>query len=105
MTAWAADYPEPGGFIRPLFACGGSANNGGFCDPAFDDAMADAGRLALTDPAEANAAWAELDRRLVEEAVWVPLGNPIAAHAFSERVGDVQIHPLWELLLSRLWVQ
>jgi len=104
MIAWYTDYPEPGGFIPGLFACGAPANNGGFCDPAFDDAMAEAGRLALTDPAEANAAWAELDRRLVKEAVWVPLGNPIAAYAFSARVGDVQIHPLWQLLLSRLWV-
>jgi hypothetical protein len=59
--------------------------DGGFCHPAFDDAMAEAGRLALTDPAEANAVWAELDRRLVKEAVWVPLGNPIKAYAFSER--------------------
>jgi YVTN family beta-propeller protein len=104
MVAWYADYPEPGGFIRPLFACGAAANNGGFCDPAFDDAMVEAGRPALTDPAEANAAWAQLDRRLVEEAVWVPVGNPIKPFAFSERVGDVQIHPQWELLLSRLWV-
>jgi hypothetical protein len=46
-----------------------------------------------------------LDRRLVREAVWVPLGNPIKAYAFSARVGDVQIHPVFELLLSRLWVQ
>jgi YVTN family beta-propeller protein len=105
MIAWYTDYPEPGGFIPGLFACGAPANNGGFCHPAFDDAMAEAGRLALTDPAEANAAWAELDRRLVKEAVWVPLGNPIKAYAFSARVGDVQIHPLFELLLSRLWVQ
>jgi YVTN family beta-propeller protein len=105
MTAWFTDYPEPGGFIGLLFACEAASNNGGFCDPAFDDAMAEAGRLALTDPAEANAAWAELDRRLVKEAVWVSLGNPIRAYAFSERVGDVQIHPQWELLLSRVWVQ
>jgi len=105
MIAWYTDYPEPGGFIPPLFACDAPANNGGFCHPAFDDATAEAGRLALTDPAEANAAWAALDRRLVKEAVWVPLGNPIKAYAFSARVGDVQIHPVFELLLSRLWVQ
>jgi peptide/nickel transport system substrate-binding protein len=105
MIAWYADYPEPGGFIGALFACDSPWNNGGYCDPAFDDAMAEAGRLALADPAEANAAWAQLDRRLVKEAVWVPLRNPIKPHAFSERVGDVQIHPQWELLLSRLWVQ
>jgi YVTN family beta-propeller protein len=104
MQAWGADYPEPGGFIGVQFACGAPTNNGGFCNPAFDHAMTEAGRLALTDPAKANAAWAELDRRLVEEAVWVPLGNPIRAYAFSERVGDVQIHPQWDLLLSRLWV-
>ena len=104
MIAWYADYPEPSGFIRLMFACDAGANNGGFCDPAFDDAMAEASRLALTDPGGANAAWANLDRRLVEEAVWVPLGNPIKAYAFSERVGDVQIHPQWEVLLSRLWV-
>jgi hypothetical protein len=45
MIAWYTDYPEPGGFIPPQFACGAPANNGGFCDPAFDDATAEAGSL------------------------------------------------------------
>jgi len=67
--------------------------------------MADAENLQTTDPAAANRAWTEIEHRLVEVAVWVPLLNPISTFAFSERVGNVQVHPQDLVLLSRLWVR
>jgi len=105
MSAWFADYPEPGGFIDVQFRCGAASNNEGFCDRSFDDAIVEAHRLESTDRTAANAAWAEIDHRLVDEAVWVPLANPIGTFAFSARVGNAQVHPEWGVLLSRLWVR
>jgi hypothetical protein len=31
--------------------------------------------------------------------------NPVSAYALSARVENVQVHPQWGILLSRLWVQ
>jgi hypothetical protein len=31
--------------------------------------------------------------------------NPVAAYAFSARAENIQFHPYWGILLSRLWVQ
>jgi peptide/nickel transport system substrate-binding protein len=105
MSAWFADYPEPGGFIDVQFRCAAASNNEGFCERSFDNAIAEAHRLESTDRTAANAAWAGIERRLVDEAVWVPLANPVGTFAFSARVGNAQVHPEWGVLLSRLWVR
>lgn len=104
MSAWLADYPGAGGFIDVQFRCRGLGNTSGLCSSKFDVMIDEAQRLQLTDPAASNAAWAQVDRALVREAVWVPLTNPIDSYAFSDRVENVQIHPQWSVLLSRLWV-
>ncbi len=62
-------------------------------------------RLATTSPGAASRGWTEIEHTLVRDAVWAPLVNPVTANAFSARVGNVQVHPLWGVLLSRLWVQ
>jgi ABC-type transport system substrate-binding protein len=67
--------------------------------------MDDAKRLQPSDLGAANRKWAEADWRLVEEAILAPLANGLVAYPVSDRVGNVQIHPLWTLLLSRLWVR
>jgi hypothetical protein len=35
----------------------------------------------------------------------VPLYNPQALTALSERVGNYQYHPFWQVLLDQLWVR
>jgi ABC-type transport system substrate-binding protein len=67
--------------------------------------MDQAARLQPSDPGAANRKWAEAERRLVEEAMLAPLTNGLVAYPVSDRVGNVQIHPLWSLLLSLLWVR
>jgi peptide/nickel transport system substrate-binding protein len=105
VFAWGADYPLASGFIDVLFQCGRPQNVSGFCSPSLDAAMAVARDLQAANPAAANRAWTEIEHRLVEKAVWVPLLNPITPFAFSERVGNIQVHPQDQVLLSRLWVR
>jgi ABC-type transport system substrate-binding protein len=62
-------------------------------------------RLQQTDPAAANSAWTDLDHQIVEEAIVAPVDNQVSTFAVSARVGNVQVHPRWGILLSRLWVQ
>lgn len=53
----------------------------------------------------AKPSWASIDRKITDEAPWVPLYNPRAMVVLSTRVGNYQFHPLWELLIDQLWVR
>jgi YVTN family beta-propeller protein len=103
-SGWAADFPAAGGFIDVQFRCGSPGNSAGLCEATYDRAIDRAEALQPTEPARANALWAELDRRLVDEAVWIPTVNLVVAYPVSERMENVQINPQWGLLLSRAWV-
>jgi YVTN family beta-propeller protein len=108
---WYADYPSAA-FLRDLFSCAsfvpGSAANlnlSAFCDPRVDAKMARAADLQASDPARANALWAEADRMVVDRAAAVPLVNQHVVGFVSERVGNYQLHPQWLTLLDQLWVR
>jgi YVTN family beta-propeller protein len=105
LSGWVADYPAAGGFIDIQFRCQSPQNASGLCSKSLDDQIEEAQRLQATDPAASNSVWTEIEHRLVEDAVWAPLTNPVTAYAFSARTENVQVHPQWGILLSRLWVQ
>ena len=67
--------------------------------------MEEAGRLRATDPAGALDLWSEIEHDLVDEAVWVPLGNGYHASVTSRRLGNYQSNPQWGPLVDQMWVQ
>jgi peptide/nickel transport system substrate-binding protein len=105
LFGWGADYPRAVNFLDTQFRCGSPYNASGFCDKSLDAAIDEAQRLQATDPGASNRAWIEIEHQLVEDAVWAPTMNPLSAYAFSARTENVQFHPQWGILLSRLWVQ
>ena len=105
LSGWATDYLGAANFIEPHFRCGAGSNVSGYCSDRLDARIGEAKQLQVTDPAAANAAWIEIEHQLVREAVWAPLTNPLTPYVFSSRVGNVQVHPQWGLLLSRVWVK
>jgi YVTN family beta-propeller protein len=107
MTGWLPDYPAAGNFIQPQFACGerGFGNPSGWCSENLDAQMDEALLLLASDPGAANRAWVDIEHGLIEQAALAPVTNPVTTHAVSARVENVQLHPQWGLLLSRLWVQ
>jgi ABC-type transport system substrate-binding protein len=105
LGGWITDYPRAADFLDSSFRCGAGANASGHCDERLDRRLEEAQRLQATDPAAANRAWTEIEHDLVDQALWAPLSNPVFASAISDRVENEQIHPIWGLLLSRLWVQ
>lgn len=105
LGGWISDYPGAGNFIDPLFRCGGFGNPSGLCSETLDAQIDDALRLYATDPGASNRAWTDIEHQLVGDAVWAPLTNPVFTNAVSARTGNVQVHPQWGILLSRLWVQ
>ena len=105
VLGWASDFPRASDFIEPQFRCGAFANTSGYCDRDLDRTIDRVKRLSITNPGAASRGWTKIEHQLVREAVWAPLVNPVTANAFSARTGNVQIHPKWGVLFSRLWVQ
>jgi peptide/nickel transport system substrate-binding protein len=105
LSGWIQDYPGASNFIDTQFGCGSFGNPSGYCSRSLDARMDEALRLQATDPGAANRAWTQIEHQLVKEAAQAPLTNPFFTSAVSARIGDVQVHPQWGILLSRLWVQ
>jgi peptide/nickel transport system substrate-binding protein len=105
LFGWISDFPRAVDYIEPQFTCGGDANASGLCDEDLDRRIEEAKALQATDPAAANRAWIAIEHGLVEDAIWAPIANPVSAYAFSARAENIQVHPQWGILLSRLWVR
>jgi hypothetical protein len=50
------------------------------------------------------AAWAAVDRQIVDQAPAMGLLVPQGVDLVSERVGNYQRNPAWGVVLSQLWV-
>jgi hypothetical protein len=74
-------------------------------DPAVERAIRRALRLQETDAIAANEVWGRVDRLLVDRAFLVPLFNERSVHVISERAGNHQVHPYWDVLLDQMWVR
>ncbi len=102
---WSADFPGESTFISAQLSCGAPANINFFCDREIDAMMDKARTLETTEPAAAARLWAQIERRIVDQAPWVPLANPFDVHLVSDRVGNYQAHPHWLVLVGQLWVR
>jgi peptide/nickel transport system substrate-binding protein len=105
LWGWNQLYPRAGDYIGGAFRCRSLDNVARFCSKSVDAAINTAVRLQTTDPAASNRLWTEIEHRLVKEAVWTPLANLAYTNVFSARTENIQLHPVWGVLLSRLWVQ
>ena len=101
---WQPAYPSANEYLAPCSNAGRTPIHA-VCDEALDAQIEEARKLQATDPAAANQAWTEIEHQLVEDAVWVPLTNPVTNYALSARVGNVQINPQLGILFSQLWVR
>lgn len=86
-------------------SCDYVQNYARYCDREVDRQAEQSLGLLPTDPGAAARSWARLDRRLVDQAPWVPLFTPQLAFFVSKRVGNWQYHPYHYLLLDQLWVR
>jgi YVTN family beta-propeller protein len=105
LNGWIQDYPGASNFIQPLFSCGGFFNTSGLCSKSLDARIDEALRLYATDPGASTRAWTDIEHQLVDDAVMAPLTNPVSTNVVSARTENVQVHPQWGILLSRLWVR
>jgi YVTN family beta-propeller protein len=108
---WAADYPAPSEFLNLFLSCAAfrlasdaNDNVAQFCDRDIDRGIEHALQLQATDPAGASRLWATVDRRITDQAPWLPTVNLNAVDFLSTRTGGYQFHPQWGILLDQLWV-
>jgi YVTN family beta-propeller protein len=95
-TSWLA--PTAYDFLARFFRCSsfrladpGATNDGSFfCDPTIDRLMDAAEQEGPTDPDEADATWAQVDREVTDAAPWVPLVSVNWVDFLSARLGGYQ---------------
>jgi ABC-type transport system substrate-binding protein len=111
-TAWVADYPSDSSFLGASFTCGSlrrdpisNSNYSRYCDPRVDALIRRAGAAQTSDPATADALWAQAERRVLNTAAAVPLFNPISTELVGARVRNEQQHPQWGFLPDQAWVR
>jgi peptide/nickel transport system substrate-binding protein len=75
-----------------------------FCSQQVERGIEHALRLQTTDPAKAGAAWAAVDRQLVDQAPAIGLLVPQEVDLVAKRVGNYQHNPFGGTILSQLWV-
>ncbi|GAA4523651.1 ABC transporter substrate-binding protein [Amycolatopsis samaneae] len=112
LADWSQDYPAPSDFLKVLTSCAAyvpnsdaSPNIGGFCDPAVDDRMTEALRLANTDPERANALWAAVDRAVTDQAPWVSMYVPKWVSFVSARLGNYRFSAQFGFLPGVAWLR
>jgi YVTN family beta-propeller protein len=100
-AAWATSFLRCDAFEPNS---GDNVNTSQFCNRELDRRIDHALRLQTTDPAKAGAAWAAVDRHIVDQAPAVGLLVPQGLDLVSKRVRNYQRNPAWGVVLSQLWV-
>ena len=86
--------------------CGFEGNQAHFCDPRLDAQVARLAKEEPADPAGTTKLAATIDRKITDQAPWVPLFTPQLASLTSTRVGNYQFNRYSaETLFDQLWVR
>jgi len=107
---WEQGTPSPAEAVSRLRCEAFVPNNGTnrnvseFCSQQLERSIAHALSLQATDPAKAGAAWAAVDRQIVDQAPAIGLLVPQEVDLVSRRVGNFQHSPVGGIILSQLWV-
>jgi peptide/nickel transport system substrate-binding protein len=113
ISGWAADYPSPGGFLRPLFNCASfvprnleaNTNFSEFCDPGVDRQLDRTVALHGENPAAATIASQKAEEAIIKLAPIVPLYNSRQVDLVSRRLGNYQYNPEFGFLVDQAWVK
>jgi peptide/nickel transport system substrate-binding protein len=113
LSQWHQQFPAPSDLLERLLGCDSfvpdsdsSPNISGFCDrTTVQPLMQQAVSVGLTRPRAAERIWRQVDHRIVDQAVWLPLFNPKQVDLVSRRVGHYRWSPQLHLMPSLLWVR
>jgi peptide/nickel transport system substrate-binding protein len=89
---WLADYPAPSAYVPQFFGCHGGLSNGYVCDRKLERLMA-------------RGAWRRADRRITDQALWVPTATIAQPELVSARLRNYQFHPVWGFIADQAWLR
>ena len=98
---WETGYPTAADRTLPLRCRSFTPNHASnrnlseFCSREVERRIERALRLQATDPAKAGAAWAAVDRQIVDQAPTIGLLVPQGVDLVSKRVDNYQLNPVW----------
>ncbi len=112
LQVWYQDYPAASDFLNVLTGCGSfhpnsdaNANVAEFCDRAIQADMDRALALQGSDPTAASDLWAQVDRKVTDQAPWVVGVNPKTVTFVSKRIKNFLYNPQWFWLIDQSWVK
>ncbi|MGH9041677.1 MAG: ABC transporter substrate-binding protein [Acidimicrobiia bacterium] len=89
---WVADYPSPDGFLVPLFYSTSAENLIGLASPEVDQALSSA--RAEPDRAKRQALYRDVERRVLDQFVVVPVAQLEVRMAVAKGVQSFTLNPL-----------
>ena len=107
VANWIPDFADNTAIFPVVLGCGVSRqfNVAGFCDPGTDQLIRRAGELESTDQAAASRLWSTIDRRIIDQAPWIPLVDWQANELVSRRLGNYTYKPQPGFVIDQAWVR
>jgi len=99
-TGWQYDFPNIENGLTPRYSTGGSANDGGYSNAAFDKALTAA--ASNTDLTAANKAFADAEKMLAADMPAIPLWSVKQQSGFSTKVSNVKVNAFGEIDLVQV---
>jgi oligopeptide transport system substrate-binding protein len=87
-SGWQMDWPSIENFLTPLYATGGTSNDGAYSNKTLDAKLRSA--AAKVDPVTANTAYQEAERLLQANMPAIPLWHSLAIGGYSAKVASVR---------------
>jgi oligopeptide transport system substrate-binding protein len=100
--AWPAEYPLADWFLTPLFRSASPDNHSSYAVAAIDSALSKA--RATQDPAQRQALYREVERKVLEEMAVIPVGFFRNHHVAGKRVTGFYVDSLGAFEVRRLQV-
>jgi peptide/nickel transport system substrate-binding protein len=110
FNSWAPNYPAASEFIQFLASCQNfsptnNSNWSEFCGSQLDADIRAALAAEATNSPTASHFWAQADRQVTDQALFVPLVTPSIIDFVSRRVGNYRYNPQLGVLIDQLWVR
>jgi peptide/nickel transport system substrate-binding protein/oligopeptide transport system substrate-binding protein len=103
---WFQDFPDPSDFFDPILSCAtaveGGFNSSWYCNEEVDALGAQA--LAEQDDAVRLAMYQDIQRRIMDDAPWVPTVLSETVELVSSRVSGTYLHPVYPFDLRTIAV-
>jgi peptide/nickel transport system substrate-binding protein/oligopeptide transport system substrate-binding protein len=104
MLAWEADFPDPENFLDVLLSHKqwGANNDSFYFNPEVDEILAEA--KPISDMRKRYDLYRQAEEKVVADAPWVFLYNPINYVIRQPWVHDYVLNPMRPTRLERVWI-